>query len=376
MQANGKIVLLAVGDIMLGDTPHSYGFGVGSQIKKHGPLFPFEGCAKELRRGDIVFGNLEVVLSRFNSSKDPFDEIVLRAQPESAAGLSAAGFNVLSLANNHIMQHGKTAIEETLDILEARNILSIGMNLPERGVTNSAVVEKGNIRIGFLGYNMRPLQYFKDPPLYVEGNPEAIRRDILSLKGSCDLVVVSLHWGDEFVDHPSAEQVGLARSFIDAGAKVILGHHPHILQGIEKYKGGVIAYSLGNFVFDFWQWRLRDSMILRIEIGKDSGVDFDIIPVRINQKHQPIIIDPKDGSDIKNHVEQISRKIEEAIGGAEYRDIVTKATRDYRRQVYRHYLLNIHRYDPGLLMRNFYGVVKRRITRRGNRRSADFGAKI
>lgn len=174
----GSVRLFAVGDIMLGEGTWSYGHGVGSCIEKLGPLFPFERCADALKEADILFGNLEVVLSAFDKAKDPFNRIYLRGQPAAIEGLVSAGFDVLSLANNHSMQHGRKALEETMEILRKHSLAVTGIDIPQQDIENSCVLERKGLKVVFLGYNFRPQQYFLDPPLYVAGDIDKIRRYI------------------------------------------------------------------------------------------------------------------------------------------------------------------------------------------------------
>ena len=265
MSADSPLIVSAVGDIMIGDLPACSGFGVGSMIAKHGPKFPFEKCVAGLAGSDIVIGNLEVVLSRFNSQTEPFASTHLRAQPEAVAGLAFAGINAVTLANNHIMQHGREAVLETTRVLDQNAIAYTGIESAEFKIKNFRLIEKKGRRIGLLGYNLRPEQYSVSPRIDAAGNLDRICSDIEANKGQCDFLLLSLHWGEEFVDRPSPEQVQLGRKLIDCGAHVILGHHPHILQGVERYRGRDIASSLGDFVFDLSQNRLRKSMILKLE---------------------------------------------------------------------------------------------------------------
>jgi len=364
MDSNKSVTLFAVGDIMLGDTPNSYGFGVGSYIEQEGPLFPFRLSANILKRADLLFGNLEVVLSSFNRSCDPFEKIQLRGQPKAVDGLIYAGFDILSLANNHIMQHGRQALEETIETLRGGGIAVTGVEIKEQNVSNISILEKKGLTFGFLGYNFRPQQYFLNSPLYVDGDVYRIGRDIEQVRERADIIIVSVHWGDEFIHYPSPEQVKLGRQIIDSGAKVVLGHHPHIIQGIERYHGGVIAYSLGNFVFDMWQERLRKSMILCCGFSDTGEVTYDIIPVVINQSWQPEIVSSPQLEVLKEEVLRLSLLTGNGVVDRDiYNHELKENLRRYRREVYWHYLTSIHRYNLRRLFENFLSAMKRRIFR-------------
>jgi gamma-polyglutamate biosynthesis protein CapA len=361
-----KITIIAVGDIMLGDLPTCYGFGVGSTIEKRGPAFPFAHCAETLKKGDITCGNLETVISRFDRQNDPFNKIVLRAQPEVIESLKGAGFNLLTLGNNHIMQHGRQALIETVELLKASQIGIIGLEIPENNILNRVVYNINGSAICFLGYNQRPLQYFLDPPLYVDFDIDKIKTDIEKSRKEADIVVLSLHWGDEFVDIPSRTQIETAHQLIDSGADIILGHHSHQIQGVEKYKGKIIAYSLGNFVFDMWQRRLRNSMILKIEISAGSNLEYSILPAIISPQYQPRIAESQEGEALTKYIAKISNDLNHDLSDTDYEALVARELARYRKEVYWHYFTSIHRFSPRRLATNFIGAIARRLPGRSH----------
>ena len=355
------LILSAVGDIMLGDLPACSGFGVGSMIVKHGPRFPFAKVKAELENSDIVLGNLEVVLSRFDVNKDHFGSTHLRAQPEAVDGLRWAGINALTMANNHMMQHGRAAVLETIELLRKNNIAFTGIEDNEARVTNLSIVEKKGVKIGLLGYNFRPEQYFIAPRIDVAGNIDKICSDIEAAKNNVDFIVLSLHWGEEFINRPSAEQVKLGRRLIDSGAHVVLGHHPHILQGVEKYRGRIIAYSLGDFIFDLWQLRLRKSMILKLHLKDPNDIGYEINPILINKKWQPQVLNGAEAVKLKSEIEALSVLIDENANEQEWKREVAREERSSRQSTYLHYLYSAHRFGAKRFWENFKGIVGRRI---------------
>ena len=369
----GSAIITAVGDIMLGDGPYCDGFGVGSQIECYGPLFPFELCCDELNTADVLFGNLEVVISAFDRRRFRFDQTIFRAQPRAVEGLQQAGFNVLSLATNHIMQHGQKPLEECLQILDRAGIDATGVAIPALGVENLRIIEKNGLRLAFLGYCQRPQQYFLDPPSWVAGNPEIILADIAAAKAQADHVIISLHWGDEFIDYPAATQVKLGHRMIDAGATLVLGHHPHVLQGIERYNNGIIAYSLGNFVFDMGLASSRLTMILTAELKPDGAIDFEIIPCKINDRWQPEILAGDEAARSRAYIERLGEKISLETNETVYRTELKGWEEVYRRSVLRWYLTHLHRYHPSRLVANFGGALARRLmpSRRVDKDRAD-----
>lgn len=357
------LTIAAVGDIMLGDLPACSGFGVGSMIARYGSDFPFLQCKGAFDGSDITIGNLEVVLSRFDPETDAFAESHLRAQPEAIEGLVSAGINCVTLANNHIMQHGLAAVLETTDHLSSRGIAFTGIEYSERDIRNLRILEKNGIKVGMLGYNFRPEQYAVSPRIDVAGSEERICSDIESIRDKVDLIILSLHWGEEFIRRPSGEQVRLGRKLIDRGAHIILGHHPHILQGVERYRGRVIAYSLGDFVFDLWDEHLRKTMILRLQVQDVDNVAFDYIPAVINQKWQPVLAEGDEAIRLKEEIEQLATLIDPDLDQAEWeREVATELSR-FRHGVYGHYLRNLHRFGLRRLWSIAQGIVSNRVSK-------------
>jgi len=244
--------LLAVGDISL-----------QTRNNKN----PFAGVKEVFKNKDILFGNLETVLS--NLGKEAEKAVVLHNSPDKVKYLVEAGFDVLNLANNHIMDLGAEGFHNTLETLRKEGLSFIGAN--NKPESSYIVLEKQGIRLGFLGYWG---DGFNLPEERIWINRIALAdviEDIKALKTQCDFVIVSLHWGTENVFYPSPKQVNFARCLIEAGATAILGHHPHVVQGIEQYQDGLIAYSLGNFQF-YPGSKTNSSVIICLEFGDDVSI--------------------------------------------------------------------------------------------------------
>jgi poly-gamma-glutamate capsule biosynthesis protein CapA/YwtB (metallophosphatase superfamily) len=253
---NKTIRITAVGDIMLGR-------GVGSRLEKQGKgyVYAFEKVADILKEGDIVFGNLEGPISDKThsltalSKENKGGKYVLKNKIAAFEAIKYAGFNMLSLANNHILDYYDKALFDTFEILDQNGIAysGAGRNLEE--AREAAIVEKNGIKIGLLSYtDMAEYVYSGNPSIsFIAGENKAgvaprkleyIRQDIGKVRGNVDILIISLHWGIEESFEVSSEQVEFAHELIDTGADVILGHHPHQFQGIEIYKGKPIIYSL------------------------------------------------------------------------------------------------------------------------------------
>lgn len=315
---------------------------------------------ESLAAADITVGNLEVVIAGFDPDRTPFEAQIYRGQAEAVDGLVAAGFDVLSVCTNHTMQHGQPALDQTLASLRSRGIAPIGAVSPSLGVSNKVVLQRGGLRIAFAAYNFRPQQYFVAPPAWPAPSFDLISNHVATLRTRADVVIVTLHWGDEFMDHPAPAQIALAHRLVDAGVDAIIGHHTHTLQGVERYRGAVIAYSLGNFVYDQWQPWLRRSAILHLRIRGPRDIDCSLEPVLINERHQPM---PLEGERLRQVMEAL-RELEHKIGratAAEYERELVAQDRRFRRGIYLHYLTQFWRFKPRFFVANAAAAIRRRL---------------
>lgn len=284
-----ELRILAVGDIMLGR-------GVGFRLQKAGGFEKaFEKVSHILAQGDITFGNLETPLTDSNHGLDKDRKIVLKAKPESAAALTQAGFDILSLSNNHMMDYYEKGLFDTMEILEEKGILHVGGGRNIEEARKPVIIERNGLKVGFLAYtDMAELVFAGKPYLsfaageeksgVVPRKLEIILEDVVKLRNEVDLVAVSLHWGIEESFKIPPEQVEFAHNLIDNGVDIILGHHPHQFQGMEVYKGKPIIYSMGNFLFDQNDPENMESFIIDLKYKGTELMEFSAIPVRILDK--------------------------------------------------------------------------------------------
>lgn len=239
--------LLFAGDVMLSR-------GVRRQILASGdPALPFRKIGPLLAGADLAFVNLE---SPF-SDQGPYhpDGLIFHAAPPMIAGLALSHIAVASTANNHSRDCGAHGVDFTLHWLCSHGITPVGSSESAEQTHRGMILVRNGIRFGFLGYtydqqngNWRDL----DERIAL-ADPAFVSRDVKALRQRCDVVIVSMHHGIEYALKPSKQQVTFAHAAIDAGATLVIGHHPHVIQPREMYKGGLIFYSLGNFVFDQFQ---------------------------------------------------------------------------------------------------------------------------
>ena len=295
MSTGAAITLAAVGDISFADNAISVGHGVRTQFERVAalePLYPFTHVSALFTGADVVFGNLETVISDAGRQAGRLESLEMRGCADGATRLRDAGFSVINVANNHILQHGAIAFEETVQNLQREGLAVVGLARPDRRGTVRRMVQTNGLRLAFLGYAFEPDRYFFDPPLYAFGPTADIAADVRAARADADVVICSVHWGDEFVRYPSPDEVSLGHAMIDAGAHLVLGHHPHVLRGVERYKEGVIAYSLGNFVFDMpWDEHLRRGAVLFFTIGRNGIVEVRPEFVWIGDDYQPRPVD-------------------------------------------------------------------------------------
>ncbi|MEO5924969.1 MAG: CapA family protein [Bryobacteraceae bacterium] len=243
--ARTKIVL--GGDVML-----SRNVAIRARAKND-PASPFRDIAPVFREADIAFVNLE----------SPFSDIgpvmqrgmIFKSEPEMIAGLDLAGIDIVSTANNHARDRGSYGVEFTLDHLAAHGIAVVGTGKTAEEAHAGAVLDRNGIRFGFLAYtyDANNGNHKDTDPRIAVLDVEAMRADVAAMKPRADVILVSMHAGTEYQLKPNAQQVSFARAAVDAGAKVVIGHHPHVRQPWEWFGGGAIFYSLGNLVFDQFQ---------------------------------------------------------------------------------------------------------------------------
>ncbi len=360
-----SIQLAAVGDLALGDHPARVGNGVGAVVKQKGYDYPFSKISYLFSKYDCVFGNLEYAFKKEPKQLDFYNSQCF-ANPMMSEVLANSGFSVLNMASNHIAQFGKDNYKKTAALLKKNNIIPIGIAGNTCKNTIPAVFESNGIKTGWLGYSLRPRQHFTDDPPYAEGVTEIILADIKALKLSVNHVIVSVHWGDEFIEKPSPDEISMAHEMIDSGASVILGHHPHVLRGLENYKGGLIAYSLGNFVCDMvWENRLIESMVLEVELYPDQIGGYDFVPVVINETFQPAVVtDEKEKEHFFERQKIRDNYVREVIDfyiDEKYKDEALKELQLNRKASHRYFFRNIRQYHLKIILQQILQSIKSRL---------------
>lgn len=276
--------LLFAGDIMLSR-------GVGARMAAKGDwTHPFHKVAEMLRSADLTFANLECPIS--DAGRERGHLYSFRADPRALEGLLFAGFDVVSLANNHAYDWGPEALLDTIQRLDKAGIRAVGAGANDREAHYPVVVDLEGVRVAFLAYvsiEPRAASAGAEKPGVAWLDPEQVLADIRFARPLADILVVSPHWGIEYAPKPELWQVELARRMIDAGADFVVGHHPHVVQPFEEYAGGWIAYSLGNFVFDQKPPSTRRGLLLKVTLRGKRIVEVSTLPTVIEPTFQAAI---------------------------------------------------------------------------------------
>lgn len=367
--AEKSVSIIAVGDIFFGEHPVTLGHGVRTISRRNGCEFLFQKVRNYLKGADIVCGNLEGIISPKQNNETGVQKEIFWGEPTCAKAMQKAGINCLFLANNHTAQHGKNALERTCALLDDNNIKWTGYNASHPDTPIPAIFQLNELKVGLLAY-CETQQYNLGIPLLPRIILKNIKSDVKKLKEKelCDIVVVSFHWGDEFIDYPSPCQIELAHKIIDTGVNVIIGHHSHTMQGIEHYKNGLIAYSIGSFIKDLWPRKLRESFILKCEVSPSSVKSVNLVPIIIDKKfHRPEVSQGIMREKFFARIHKLSKEIRDyslvdsiALQKKYVRDVKNLLLHD-RIETVMHYLFNIFRYDKKLLKENIKLMIKRRL---------------
>lgn len=274
--------LYAVGDLNLG------GGEAWRFLLKGDTLYPFQALRDTLAAADITFGNLESAIAPVGHPFEATGTFVFSAPPVAADALAAAGFDVVSNANNHAWDVGLDGVKTTLRELARVGVAHAGTGLTLAQAHRPAIVEREGWRVAFFAttraYNPAPRHFYTHIGSHYIAYADsgwlypAIRR--LRASGAVDLIVVSAHAGDELAKQPDSALRRFFRGAIAAGADICLGHHPHVLQPVEWYRGRPIVYSMGNFIFHPRAPWTGLSGIFEFTVAPDAHIGLALLPVR------------------------------------------------------------------------------------------------
>ena len=270
--ADVEVTLSAVGDIRLS--------GPIADIAKEGGDSAPSRAGKELLAADIEFANLETPITR-RGTKTP-KTWNFRANPRDLKIVRAAGITVVNIANNHVWNYGRDGFLDTLKYLEKDGWTYVGGGRDRAAAEEVRLFEFEGLTVGIVGLtSTHPEAAWagKNKPGVAYSDFDRMAEIVGRAKARCDVLVVSFHGGTELADDANDIQKAFAHAAIDAGAAIFIGHHPHVLQPVELYKGKPILYSLGNFLFVSPTPSTRPEVIVRVRLAKDGVRRLDLIPL-------------------------------------------------------------------------------------------------
>lgn len=264
----GEVTIIATGDIIPARSVNAKVTGLNNFD------FPYDKTREFLKSGDAVFVNLESPL--IPDCRTTITGMIFCGDERNVIGLVDAGVTVADIANNHAGNYGINGINSTVNLLKKNNI----------GVTGNgeaAIVAIKGKKFGFLGYNSIGA---KEQGI-AWADPVQIASDIQNLRKQVDFVIAAFHWGVEYTSSPTDFQRELAHTAVDAGADLIIGNHPHWVQGVEQYKGKFITYAHGNYIFDqMWSQETREGVLGRYTFDNEKLINIEFIPIIIDDYSQ------------------------------------------------------------------------------------------
>jgi len=279
-----RAVISSVGDMMLCDKALP-------TLEKHGYDYFFQKVGPLFENADLVMGNLEAPITQHDVRLDPDKEWSYHQEPIAADALRESGFDVLCLANNHVLDFGEVGLQDTLDNLQRVGIVPLGAGMDEEAARQGHVVDLSGTRVGLLAYQKssrgkRKAGWFAegDHPGCVPMDRDVMREDIARMRERADVVIVHCHYGKNYAQVTEFQEK-ISREIIDMGADAVNGHHSHAAQGVEIYKGKPILYSLGNFAFGskgrFERGKQGYGYVARYNLcnGRLESVELDLVGV-------------------------------------------------------------------------------------------------
>ncbi len=285
------------------------------QMEKGSFACAFSNIADYFSRADLAVVNLESPLT----DKGPYPRagFIFKAREENIAGLKSAGIDAVFLANNHFGDAGSYGMDFTFQFLSGEGIEFVGAGQNKSEAYQGKIIKVGNLRVGLVNqsYNVPYYAATDKRPGIAVLDLERLEQEIVALKNKgADIIIASLHGGIEYVRHPNQDQIVFARTAIEAGADLVIGHHPHWIQTIEKYRGKYIFYSLGNLIFDQnWSQETSEGLVVAVKVKDKKITGFELKPVIIEDNFRPRFANRQEAEQILAKVDQddLVVKIEE-----------------------------------------------------------------
>ncbi len=309
------VTLMFGGDVTLTD---AYTDSVGSDRQ-----WAFAAMG-ETRQADVAMVNLE---APFTTAETPLPDkqFNFKVDPENVQVLKNGGIDLVTLANNHAMDYQAAGLDDTIKTLDQAGIRHVGAGRTIEEARRPEILDVKGQRIAYLGYYDGEFQAAGEGVAGTNSRQnDRVAADIKAIRSQVDWVVVNYHWGEELAKYPGDYQMDLARFTIDQGADLVVGHHPHVLQGAEIYKGRPIVYSLGNFIFGGKSVSDYDTAVLKVAL-KDKQMKVEFVPVEV-RGFQPKVASGDRGTEILHQIENVSDIFHEPMKSSAVLDAKTNTT--------------------------------------------------
>ncbi|QQE76329.1 CapA family protein [Brevibacillus composti] len=286
---------------------------VEARLMENGFDFPYAHVYRLFQQDDYTIANLETPITE-NGKTAANKQYVFKAAPEVAPAMKRAGIDLVNLANNHSMDHGESGLLDTFRILDEHELRYMGAGRDAEQAYAPVYVERNGIRLAFFGFSrvVPEVSWYagnNKPGIAASYDPSKAVDAIKRARNQADLIIVVVHWGKEREDYPVDHQIELSRSYIEAGADLVVGGHPHVLQGFEAYRNKWIAYSLGNFIFTrSHEPKTWETMILQASCTKDGDCQLRMLPHHA-ELGQAVPMDEENGQNLIKRIESLSKDV-------------------------------------------------------------------
>jgi poly-gamma-glutamate synthesis protein (capsule biosynthesis protein) len=281
------------------------------------PDYPYEEVRQTITEADLAVGTLNATISDYPPHTGCIPTYVLVGNAENADALARAGFDVMSVATNHIKNCGLSncgnrAFFDTLDNLRRVGILPVGAGANHTEAMQPVVVTLNGVRFGFVSLGqIEPMAFATDErPGIAVLNEANLKEAIAAARQVSDVVIALPHWGPEDVPMPNWSQRGLAADLVAAGADLVMGNHTHVVQGIHEIDGVPVFYGLGNFVFDQWQRDHKQGVILKVRFVGTRYDGYELIPTHVDRDGRVHIAGTEEAAEILERIRQVSEALE------------------------------------------------------------------
>ena len=337
-------MLKIVGDINFADGYFDTGIGIGTSIASGNDPFEKLGISSE----DYWIGNFECVASSV-SNKNGLYARQFRIEPSTLFRFHH--LNLYSVANNHVMQHGEMAYIDTLS-----TIRDLGADFVGDKKQKTVTITHQNKTVGIIAFSQRPDIFTEYPSYWASPEILDIRNEIEEIS-KCDYKIAFIHWGNEFIDYPYLDQITFAHYLIDMGVDLVVGMHPHILQGMERYKGKCIFYSIGNCLFNMNWEPTKYSIVVTVDLNGDAPmVDYQYIKKGDDMMPEYCTSVPESYS-----INQLSQAIYHRQENELYYKQVSSRIKAFRRNNFFYFIQNVFKMNSSNVNALLIDFVKRHI---------------